>query len=162
MKQQFFALREGDRFYFENDMLLSSAEKDEIRNTSLHDIVMRNTNITLMQENVFEAMDHGDICNPAISFVNVQGTIEIQNGNMMENVEVLLNSGTTSLSQSNGTYNIGVDNCSSQTISLSKENNPKNGITTFDLVLIQKHIFCLLYTSPSPRDATLSRMPSSA
>ena len=23
-------------------------------------------------------------------------------------------------------------------------------------------IFCLLYTSPSPRDATLSRMPSSA
>ena len=25
-----------------------------------------------------------------------------------------------------------------------------------------KHGFCLLYTSPSPRDATLSRMPSSA
>ena len=24
------------------------------------------------------------------------------------------------------------------------------------------HIACLLYTSPSPRDATLSRMPSSA
>ena len=27
---------------------------------------------------------------------------------------------------------------------------------------IQKSGFCLLYTSPSPRDATLSRMPSSA
>ena len=26
----------------------------------------------------------------------------------------------------------------------------------------KKYIFCLLYTSPSPRDATLSRMPSSA
>ena len=26
----------------------------------------------------------------------------------------------------------------------------------------QWHSFCLLYTSPSPRDATLSRMPSSA
>ena len=25
-----------------------------------------------------------------------------------------------------------------------------------------KGLFCLLYTSPSPRDATLSRMPSSA
>ena len=25
-----------------------------------------------------------------------------------------------------------------------------------------KRIICLLYTSPSPRDATLSRMPSSA
>ena len=30
----------------------------------------------------------------------------------------------------------------------------KNG---FDILLV-----CLLYTSPSPRDATLSRMPSSA
>ena len=27
---------------------------------------------------------------------------------------------------------------------------------------LEKHISCLLYTSPSPRDATLSRMPSSA
>ena len=26
----------------------------------------------------------------------------------------------------------------------------------------EKELFCLLYTSPSPRDATLSRMPSSA
>ena len=27
---------------------------------------------------------------------------------------------------------------------------------------VDKDLFCLLYTSPSPRDATLSRMPSSA
>ena len=27
---------------------------------------------------------------------------------------------------------------------------------------VQQHQICLLYTSPSPRDATLSRMPSSA
>ena len=27
---------------------------------------------------------------------------------------------------------------------------------------IAQHTLCLLYTSPSPRDATLSRMPSSA
>ena len=28
--------------------------------------------------------------------------------------------------------------------------------------LIEPRVYCLLYTSPSPRDATLSRMPSSA
>ena len=28
--------------------------------------------------------------------------------------------------------------------------------------LVDLHNLCLLYTSPSPRDATLSRMPSSA
>ena len=33
------------------------------------------------------------------------------------------------------------------------------GLATF---LTMAYITCLLYTSPSPRDATLSRMPSSA
>ena len=33
---------------------------------------------------------------------------------------------------------------------------------TFGVYNGRKHIPCLLYTSPSPRDATLSRMPSSA
>ena len=31
-----------------------------------------------------------------------------------------------------------------------------------DFVVDAHFAFCLLYTSPSPRDATLSRMPSSA
>ena len=31
-----------------------------------------------------------------------------------------------------------------------------------DVVIEAEHQGCLLYTSPSPRDATLSRMPSSA
>ena len=30
------------------------------------------------------------------------------------------------------------------------------------IVLNEPSVVCLLYTSPSPRDATLSRMPSSA
>ena len=42
--------------------------------------------------------------------------------------------------------------------------NRKNGNTTLPLEInpAKKIDFCLLYTSPSPRDATLSRMPSSA
>ena len=31
-----------------------------------------------------------------------------------------------------------------------------------DTTLVLKHMCCLLYTSPSPRDGLLSRMPSSA
>ena len=39
----------------------------------------------------------------------------------------------------------------------------KRKATKNDLILVTGSIFtCLLYTSPSPRDATLSRMPSSA
>ena len=36
------------------------------------------------------------------------------------------------------------------------------GINDGDLLVVDKSLNCLLYTSPSPRDATLSRMPSSA
>ena len=140
MEQQFFALREGDRFYFENDVLLSQAEKDEIRNTTLHDIIMRNTNISLMQANVFKAMDHGDICNPSVASVNVEGMIALQSGTMMEDVEVVLDNGSNALSQPNGLFSIDADNCETQTLTLGKEDNPKNGVTTFDLVLIQAHI----------------------
>ena len=32
----------------------------------------------------------------------------------------------------------------------------------FKLLVVELDSHCLLYTSPSPRDATLSRMPSSA
>ena len=35
-------------------------------------------------------------------------------------------------------------------------------ISALKLVFAGMYVICLLYTSPSPRDATLSRMPSSA
>ena len=39
---------------------------------------------------------------------------------------------------------------------------PKSGKNRDKLARLVQRIGCLLYTSPSPRDATLSRMPSSA
>ena len=38
----------------------------------------------------------------------------------------------------------------------------QDGTTSFSFGIINRNEDCLLYTSPSPRDATLSRMPSSA
>ena len=35
-------------------------------------------------------------------------------------------------------------------------------VTTKGASFGMSYMYCLLYTSPSPRDATLSRMPSSA
>lgn len=61
IEKQFKHLRNGDRFYFENDKAFTASEIEAIKATSLHDIIMRNTNITLMQPNVFEAMPHMDI-----------------------------------------------------------------------------------------------------
>ena len=47
-------------------------------------------------------------------------------------------------------------------ISDDLDNNNEYSQEEFDLVSLYFGEACLLYTSPSPRDATLSRMPSSA
>ena len=38
----------------------------------------------------------------------------------------------------------------------------KHNLIEVPTIILTSHKGCLLYTSPSPRDATLSRMPSSA
>jgi hypothetical protein len=61
MEIQFTNLRDGDRYYYEIDEGLSEEEIQEIKATKLSDIIRRNTDITLMQDDVFRAMDHEDI-----------------------------------------------------------------------------------------------------
>ncbi|HRF38384.1 MAG TPA: peroxidase family protein, partial [Saprospiraceae bacterium] len=62
LQVQFTALRDGDRFYYENDPVLTDEEKDIIRNTKLRDIVVRNSGLPMLQDNVFKAMPHSEIC----------------------------------------------------------------------------------------------------
>ena len=45
---------------------------------------------------------------------------------------------------------------------LLKAKNRINGRNVYGRITVRRRGGCLLYTSPSPRDATLSRMPSSA
>ena len=45
-----------------------------------------------------------------------------------------------------------------EAVRLALADSPAPGLPRLDAV----YVTCLLYTSPSPRDATLSRMPSSA
>lgn len=53
LKSQFAALRDGDRFYYENDRMLSEDEKDKIKSTRLSDVIKRNSSLRFMQDNVF-------------------------------------------------------------------------------------------------------------
>jgi hypothetical protein len=53
--QQFLALRDGDRYYYENDAFISAEEKQWIKSTRLSDVIRRNTPITIVQDEVFKA-----------------------------------------------------------------------------------------------------------
>jgi peroxidase len=56
LKMQYNFLRDGDRYYYENDTAFSADEIDEIKNTKLSEIILRNTIIETLQENVFIAV----------------------------------------------------------------------------------------------------------
>lgn len=50
LKDQFERIRDGDRFWFENDKTFSSQDINNIKNTKLSDIINRNTNITVSDD----------------------------------------------------------------------------------------------------------------
>ncbi len=142
LTRQFTALRDGDRFYFENDPLLTEEEKTEIRNTTFHDVIMRNTSMKMMQDHVFEAMSFDQICGDLA--VNVSGQIETETGTPLYNTTVMIGmeSGTMqSTSGTDGAFNFdGVPSCSAHDMLLAKEDDFTNGVNIMDLIKMFKHI----------------------
>jgi len=74
-RDQFRLLRDGDRFFYENDEVFSQEQIADIKSTTLHDIIVRNTGIELMQESVFSALNHIDIPNLAIPENNLEALV---------------------------------------------------------------------------------------
>lgn len=142
MEYQFGTLRDGDRFYYENDPVLSQAEKNVIKNTTLHDVIMRNTDITLMQDNVFEAMPHTEICGNMTS--TIYGVVMTEDGETVSDVRVSLmtNSGEEAqITNEEGDFTFEeLPSCEVDQLTFLKDDNVGNGVSTFDMIIIQKHI----------------------
>jgi len=144
MLRQFSAIRDGDRFYFENDDVLSEAEKAAIRATTMRDVVMRNTGIKLMQDRVFEAMPMQEICGFFGESARLQGVVTNEFGATVLNVDIELTDGsqqTIASTIANGGFQVNdIATCEDVIVKLDKKDDYSNGITTLDMVLILKHI----------------------
>lgn len=147
MEEQFLALREGDRFYFENDPVLTQAEKNEINSTTFRDIIMRNTGITVMQMNVFEAMEHDSICPANTLMADIQGSVYTFDGDLVDGVDVEVsylendNSVGTSMTGQDGAFVIeDLATCDHYRVAAEKDYNYGNGVSTFDMIFIRRHI----------------------
>jgi len=55
LKTQFEKLRDGDAYYYEHDFALSNSQRENIHNTSLADIIGRNSDVENIDDNVFFA-----------------------------------------------------------------------------------------------------------
>lgn len=130
IKEQFRRLRNGDRFYFENDLAFSPAMVQALKSTTLHEVVMRNTSITLMQKELFTAMPHSDIPGQIVQPEELQTLVfpnpvtdqtivkihsdedQMAEYKLMDSMGKLLASGTIELSEGHENYvdlNFGVE-----------------------------------------------------
>ncbi len=147
MEIQFTNLRDGDRFYYENDPGLTQEEKAEIKSTKLVDIILRNTGISLMQGNLFTAMSHDTLvaCGAIIPNADISGTFSSSNGTPVSNVDLeftnTLNGNIQNFAGVNGDYSFdNIPTCYGYKIHPYKNDNHRNGVSTYDIVVIQNHI----------------------
>jgi len=145
MEHQFSALRDGDRFFYENDPVLSEEEKYEIRHTRLYDILMRNTSLEVMQRNVFRAMPHDQICKERPG--KVFGVVASITGAPIPGVNIKTSSQNDELhgqSNQSGSFKIdGIPGCDPFNLTMSMVDVPSKGINTLDLIKVQKQILGL-------------------
>lgn len=148
LRYHFAALRDGDRFFYLNDPVLSETEKDWIHHATFREIIMHNTSITLMQDNVFLSTPYEEICNNMTA--SVSGNVRVHTSaadlpnvqiNLLQNGEAVNNS----LTGQGGNY-IFNDLAACETVGLSAQHlgdNWINGITVADIVAISRHILGL-------------------
>lgn len=142
MRRQFTALRDGDRFYYWNDPVLTQEEKEHIQRTTFRDIIMYNTTINLMQDNVFGALPHVEICENMT--LSLSGQVRTASGEPVNNVSLELTSEgilTDDLTSEDGQYAFSdMPFCDLDLLIPYRNDNPLNGVSTFDIILISKHI----------------------
>ncbi len=144
LEYQFAVLRDGDRFFFENDDAIPEDWRKAIRETRMGDIIKRNTNISLMQKNVFKAELPQNIC----LTTNIRGIIHTESHATVNDLvielidhdeDTLMLSGTTN---SEGIFEfVDLDGCKSFDVKVTSNTSDwLNGVSTLDMLLIQKHI----------------------
>ena len=144
MTQQFRDIRDGDRYYFENDPNLTADEIAEIKSTRLYDVIMRNTDVSVMQSNVFEAMPHDEICITQIPFADINGSIYREDGAMFDGVTVEAGEpGLTAVTTqvTNGNYEfLDLETCNNYNVKPQKAGTAHEGVSTLDIVDVLKHV----------------------
>ena len=148
MLEQFSRLRDGDRYYYENDSAISDEEKAQIKDTKFSDIVRINTSITLMQDDVFKAMDHENIPfamanvneihldiaafpNPTVDQLNIKawsrsnGSAEFR---LIDAMGKMQNSGTLDFQEGANTFSVNMQNLQAGTYFVYLEMGKEYGV----------------------------------
>lgn len=143
LARQFQNLRDGDRYFYQNDPHLTDAEKAEIKNTRMYDVLMRNTKLSIMQSNVFEAVPHNEICTAQQPSADIGGKVTREDGELLRGVALEVSTPTNSqaVQAQTGNYTFSdLTTCEKYIVRADKPESVYEGVSTIDIVKISKHV----------------------
>lgn len=146
LKDQFERVRDGDRFFYLVDPVLTEEEKELVHNTRMIDIILRNTDIQMMQGNVFKMMTLDTLyaCGPDAPLVDVQGRITNKKGIGVNEVNMELLGEHRMLpahTNENGQFALNrLPTCYKYGIHPSKGGDQRDGLSTHDLLKVRFHL----------------------
>lgn len=148
MEVQFAALRDGDRFFYLNDPLLTEEEKEWIHNSTFRDVIMHNTQIALMQDNVFRSLPYEEICDNMSTSVSGEVRVHTTETLMTEvRVDLFKNGEVVDnlITNAEGSYSFAnLAACDPVSLRPSFAGDAWiNGITVQDIVILARHILGL-------------------
>lgn len=123
ISEQFSRIREGDRFWFENDAFFTQQDIDEIKQTKLSDIVKRNTSIKYISEDMF-FVDRNNVL--GITGLNETQSIDVElyPNPAIEHITIRISS------RKQWTGKLAISNINGQTV-FERTLNVKSGVNSF-------------------------------
>jgi len=133
-------LRDGDRFFYEIDPILSAEDKKLIRDVQFNQLVLANTTIKKMQSQIFTQVNFPQICEK----MEMQASFSFRNVNEKPIANMGVYFTNQQLNSTNATGSFSVKNlsaCNTYEFKLATEPaNLLSGLSTKDILLIQNHI----------------------
>ena len=147
MMQQFAALRDGDRYFYLNDSALSTEDCGIVGSTRLSDVLRRNTDVEIMQSNVFTSMLHDSVpaCLATTSTADLTVSVALPNGAALPGATVRVYGMDDVMPQATTDQNgeallAALPTCDDYAADAVVVSDPAAGITGYDMYLIGQHI----------------------
>lgn len=136
----FTNLRDGDRFYYQVDPVLSVDDKNLIQGVKFSHLVLANTAIKKMQSQVFSQVNYPEVCKK----MDMEASFRFKNVNEVPIANMGVYFSNQLIRSTNALGEFSVKNLSAcevyEFVLATDVTNPLAGLSTKDILLIQNHI----------------------
>ena len=147
LERQFAALRDGDRYFYLADPALTPEDCAVIGGTRLSDVIRRNTDVTVMQGNVFTSTPHSAVptCTAGAAQADLDVVVRTRDGAPLPGATVRVYGMDDVMPQAPTTAGglasfASLPTCDDYAVDAAVSSGLTAGVTSYDLYLIARHV----------------------